>query len=202
MAEIQWTTQEQIDEMTRALEKALQRAEEYEKLEKKYRGAGAGVPGRQSPAGPAPEGSPPERGRRKRAKILSLTGNMLFYGAVAALVFVLASVLYTKARGEVPNLLGYQLYTVQSGSMEPTLRVGAVIVSKTPADPAALTVGDVVTFRTGGGAVVTHRVIQRLEDSGGIQYRTKGDNPVKSPDPELLTPDRVLAIFLFKVPLT
>jgi signal peptidase len=71
------------------------------------------------------------------------------------------------------------------------------------ADPAALKVDDIVTFRMENGVIVTHRIIEVLKDKKGkVTYRTKGDNPINSPDPELLTPDRVIARLVAKIPFT
>lgn len=130
-------------------------------------------------------------------------GTAVFLICVAFLVYTLTSVLMTKNRGEIPSLFGYQLYVVESGSMSPTLKVGAIIISKKPADPASLRVGDVVTYRMLDGSVVTHRVIEALRGAdGSVSYRTKGDNPVNSPDAELLTPDRIIAKMVARVPFT
>jgi signal peptidase I len=55
-----------------------------------------------------------------------------------------------------PRLLGYQVYNVVSGSMEPAIPMGSLIlVDATPAEE--LTAGDVAAFDS-GGSVVAHRV--------------------------------------------
>src|SRR5688500_13738077 len=60
----------------------------------------------------------------------------------------------------VPLLLGWQSLVVYSGSMEPTIPVGSIVVLQ-PVAPAQLQVGDVVTFaRTAEpGVQVTHRIV-------------------------------------------
>lgn len=128
-------------------------------------------------------------------------------GAFGVLILLLAvslvSVLRARSRGEIPNVLGLYLFSIESGSMEPTLPVRSVILSRSPRDPAALHEGDIVTFRTTGGDIVTHRIIAMERDENGkVRYTTKGDNPINSPDPEHLTPDRVIAVFVLKIPLT
>ncbi len=40
---------------------------------------------------------------------------------------------------------------------------------------------------------------QRLE---AFDVTAKGDNPINSPDEELLTPDRVIGLFAAKIPFT
>lgn len=132
-----------------------------------------------------------------------LAGSLLFIVAIVLLSTVLLSVLVTKSSGELPDLLGYQLFEIQSGSMEPTLSVGSIIVTKKPNHTTDLQVGDVVTFESLSGSIVTHRIIEVLEgENGSVAYRTKGDNPKNSPDQDLLTPDRVVAVMLIKIPLT
>jgi signal peptidase I len=132
------------------------------------------------------------------------TGQILFYTVVAALLVVLLGVLVAKSRGQIPSVLGYRMFVVESGSMEPTLKVGAVIVSKSPQDAKAIRTGTIITFRTADGAsVITHRVIEVVSDgAGNIAYRTKGDYTNNSPDKDLVTPDRVIAVFVLKVPFT
>jgi signal peptidase len=172
MAESKYTTPEQIEAMRRELA-----------LYKERGGRGRG----------------PSGGRR----VLKLTGRIVFTAVVALLVYALVSIQTVKSRGEAPEILGLYLFSVESGSMEPTLDIGSVIVSRAVAQPEKLKQNDIVTFKTRAGTVVTHRIVDvRTGADGGVIYRTKGDNPVNSPDEELLTPDRVIALFVLKVPLT
>ena len=99
-----------------------------------------------------------------------------------------------------PNVFGYQIYVVKTGSMIPTFPIGTAIVTKEPEDPEKLDVGTIVTF-VDDGAVITHRIIEVIMDNGEVSYRTKGDHPDNTPDLNLLTPDRVKGIFVFKIPL-
>lgn len=92
-------------------------------------------------------------------------------------VFVLFKVITTK-QGEVPNIFGYSLFRVVTGSMEPQIPVDSlIIVKKTPAEE--LQVGDVISFYSRDpslrGEVNTHRIVEiRLEDRGYV-FSTKGD---------------------------
>lgn len=55
----------------------------------------------------------------------------------------------------LPRLLGYEVYVVVSGSMEPAIPVGsALYVESVP--PEEVEVGDVIAFYD-RGAVITHR---------------------------------------------
>ena len=141
------------------------------------------------------------RAPRPAPRFGRIIGTGVFLLVTMALVFVLVNIWMDKAADRAPDVLGFQIYCVETGSMEPTLPVGTYIVSRIPSDPTALAVGDIVTFLWHtGDKVVTHRIIEVIDSGEAVQYRTKGDNPVNSPDPELLTPDRVRAVYCFTVP--
>lgn len=75
------------------------------------------------------------------------------------------------------RLVGLQVFTVLSGSMEPTYHVGSLIYVK-EVDPFELEAGDVITFMLDEDTVATHRVVEVVpdeEDSSVIRFRTKGD---------------------------
>lgn len=100
------------------------------------------------------------------------------------------------------RLLGFEIYTVLSGSMEPSYKTGSLIYVQKNVDPAELQVGDPVTFRLPGGMPATHRIVEVLpdeEDPTGICFRTKGDANEQA-DPALLSPADVLGRPLFSIP--
>ena len=83
---------------------------------------------------------------------------------------------------------GFEIFIVQSGSMEPAYPVGALVYVK-PADVNELRAGDVITFEMGGGVRGTHRIHDVLMEDGALSFVTKGDsnelpdaNPVKAQD--------------------
>lgn len=95
--------------------------------------------------------------------------------AILLCVGVLSQVL---SKGYV-SVGGYSLFRVVTGSMEPEIPVGALIISR-ETDITEIEVGDIVNFRSKEsgmlGVVITHRVTQRYEDSEGkIFLETKGD---------------------------
>lgn len=139
----------------------------------------------------------------RRRRILGITGRVLLSAMIVLLVWSIISIQLTRGRGDIPNILGFQLFAIESGSMEPTLKIGAVIVSRIPKEAEPLDVNDIITFRTLSGAVVTHRIIEVVrEGDDTTAYRTKGDNPKNSADQELLTRDRVIGVFVARIPLT
>ena len=97
------------------------------------------------------------------------------WGAVTTLL-VVAVVLMTLALVGV-RLVGLQPYVVLSGSMEPTYPVGSLIYVQ-KVDPHILQVGDPITYMVSDNTVVTHRIIQVLEDEtepGTVRFFTQGD---------------------------
>ncbi|MBV8085558.1 MAG: signal peptidase I [Chloroflexi bacterium] len=75
----------------------------------------------------------------------------------------------------LPSVLGYKTYTVLSGSMEPAIHTGAIVVAK-PVKPSTLQVGDVIVYnRSDVSESVTHRIVQRHDDGGKPTFTTKGD---------------------------
>lgn len=74
-----------------------------------------------------------------------------------------------------PLALGHRPLTVLSGSMEPAIATGDVIVVK-PIRPAEARVGNVVTYRDAQGKSITHRVRRvRAARDGKFEFITKGD---------------------------
>ena len=105
----------------------------------------------------------------------------LFNAAAIALilvsVFVLLSVVLTPA-GQVPQVLGYSVFRVMTGSMEPEIREDSLlVVQKTP--PEDIAPGDIISFFSPDpmleGAVNTHRVVRIEKENGRTQFITKGD---------------------------
>lgn len=76
----------------------------------------------------------------------------------------------------LPDMLGWHVYVVRSGSMEPALAVGGMIATRAvPAND--LHVGDVITFadQDQPGVEVTHRVVALNNQDGQLVATTKGD---------------------------
>jgi signal peptidase len=176
-----YTTQEQIDEMRKEILLEKQRMN--------------GIRVSKDSGGDRPA---------KRRAAAKKAGSMIFAAVILLLAANLALVYSARSRGEIPVLMGgFQLFAVESGSMEPTLDVGTLILCRRPRDAGSLKKDDIVTFRTLSGSIVTHRIVEvAVGEDGGAVYRTKGDNPRNSVDPEQLTPDRVLGVFVARIPLT
>ena len=99
------------------------------------------------------------------------------------------------------RLIGYRVYAVLSGSMEPTYHTGALIYVK-EVDTSKIEVGQVITFMLSEDTIATHRVIEVIpdeEDAGTVRYRTKGDAN-DSPDGALVHYKNVIGVPVFSIP--
>ncbi len=75
------------------------------------------------------------------------------------------------------RLFGLQVYTVLSGSMEPTYHTGSLIYVK-PIETADIQAGTPITFMLDENTVATHRVVEVVpdeDDPSTVRFRTKGD---------------------------
>lgn len=110
---------------------------------------------------------------RKRWPAILITA--LLAVAVVICIFVMGQVL---SKGYV-SLGGCSLFRVVTGSMEPAIPVGSVLIAReTPIDQ--IKPGDIVTYRSRepgmSGVIITHRVLSIYEGNGGKLYlETKGD---------------------------
>lgn len=113
-------------------------------------------------------------------------------GILVAAVVVLAALLVGA------RLLGFQVYTVLSGSMEPNYHVGSLVYVKS-ASSDEIKVGDAITFVIESGGKVTHRVTECTENDSGIAYKTKGDAN-ETEDAGLVSYQNVLGKVHFSIP--
>ncbi len=119
--------------------------------------------------------------------LLSIIGALLIYYFASSRLYV------TKGDKYEPF---FSVYTIVSGSMEPTIKVYDVIINTKVNDPKDVKVNDVITFTStsdiSNGKTVTHRVIGVREmDDGGICYVTRGDNNTTE-DPSCATYSNVI----------
>ncbi len=93
----------------------------------------------------------------------------------------------------------WRVDVVSSGSMEPQLLTGSLVVTR-PVEPDAIVVGDVITFRlsTVGENMITHRVIG-IGHSSSLHFLTKGDAN-SYPDPFTVPARNLIGKICFHVP--
>jgi signal peptidase I len=119
---------------------------------------------RLTPVGLEPLPAPAWTKALQRAAIA--LGAALVVGITA--MFVLLSLL--------PRSGLYATYSVMTGSMEPAIHAGSIVVV-TPQDPARVRPGDVivVTSDQPPHATVTHRVTRVIQTDHGPEFKTRGD---------------------------
>lgn len=91
---------------------------------------------------------------------------------------------------------GLKLLVVQSGSMEPTIKTGSVILIK---KQDTYGIGDVISFVEGGKDSTTHRVTKTATINNKEVFSTKGDAN-QAGDREAISIDNVLGKTVFAVP--
>lgn len=102
--------------------------------------------------------------RRKAASVCcSILGTVLLIAVILACVPLM-----------FPRLAGYQVYNVISGSMEPAIPIGSLVLVK-PEEAASIQEDDVIAFysKRDTGAIITHRVVENQIAAGRLV--TKGD---------------------------
>ena len=122
-------------------------------------------------------------------KIWSVTSTVLVVLMVLCAVFLLGS-----------RLLGYRVFTVLSGSMEPVYSPGDLIYVK-EVDPRSVEKGDIITFVMNEQlAVATHRVIDIEEGKDGVLYfQTKGEAN-ETPDVDPVHENNLIGTPQFSIP--
>ena len=120
---------------------------------------------------------------KKKNKRSPLASIFTFVGTLILIVLIAVCIPFT-----VPKLMGYQAYTVISGSMEPEIPVGSLVYVES-VEPREVEEKDVIAFYGGSdsNAIITHRVLENRVIMG--EFITKGDanqeadmNPVEYSD--------------------
>jgi signal peptidase len=117
------------------------------------------------------------------ARFVGGLGNVLLGTLVVAAVILVALQLLAGSGRALPG--GIRTLTVLSGSMEPAIPVGSVVVvGRVGSD--RVRVGDVITFARGragenaSNVYTTHRVVQVVGSGPGVSFVTRGDANAKA----------------------
>jgi len=119
---------------------------------------------------------------------------IIYYIFIAFIVLV-AVLLIISA---FPIAGNYQVMIVQSGSMEPAIKVGSIVIVKPAED---YQIGDVITFGpySKTKSPTTHRIFDIKVVNGQPRYITKGDAN-NAPDQREVSKRDILGKVLFNVP--
>ena len=112
-----------------------------------------------------------------------------------ALIFITLSLLLITVASQKTDILGYRLYLIMSGSMEPTIHVKDAIITKQIDEPQN---GDVIAFEN-GNIITVHRIIKVYTEGDNRLYQTKGDNN-NAEDPGLVQKTQVKGKVLYILP--
>lgn len=138
--------------------------------------------------------------KNKVFRTINIIKNIICWSLVVILVFTMVVFFTARINGSTPSVFGYSIFRVSSGSMEPELMVGDIILDKTVDNPEDLKVGDVITFKSSdyGDLLVTHKVIKApYEENGKLMLQTKGiANEVED---KPISVDNVKGIMICKV---
>jgi len=109
---------------------------------------------------------------------------------IAALVFV------------VPMVIGAQRYTIVSGSMEPGIPVGSLVVVQ-PRQIDDVGMGDVITFQleSGESAVATHRVVGEGRTGDGERLLVTQGDANSTADSAPVQAAQLRGVLVYTVPL-
>lgn len=135
------------------------------------------------------------------ARIFDIAFTVFIYLLAAAIL--IGAIFFAFNTSPDKALFGIRYYTVLTGSMEPTYKVGDMIFVKIT-EPEAINVGDVITFNPSqdSDAYLTHRVTEKYENyegTGVICFRTQGDAN-NSEDSFLIDGSRVIGVVQFGIP--
>ncbi len=110
-------------------------------------------------------------------KIINVIVSLISVCVIVVALMLLITVVFTSG-DNIPNVAGYSMFRVLTGSMEPEIKEGAVIVTKS-VPYADIHIGDVISFFSEDpmlhGSVNTHRVISIENEDGVTMFFTKGD---------------------------
>ncbi len=131
--------------------------------------------------------------KQKTKKTTEVFFKIIYYVVIGAILGV--ALLLVGTRFPIPG--NFQVYVVQSGSMEPTIHTGAVVVIR-KAD--TYQEGDIITFANRGENIpTTHRIVEKEIVNNRPSYTTKGDAN-NAPDGEAVFSSRILGKVLFDIP--
>jgi len=134
-----------------------------------------------------------ERGK----KIRTLIGILLCIVLVLVLIVNITLIVRSYVDPEeVPSFFGYKPFIVLSGSMEPEISAGDLILTKN-VDPKKIKVGDIISFRADETTVVSHRVIE-VSTEEGLTFQTKGDANIGD-DAGIVLPEDLEGLYLFRI---
>lgn len=134
-------------------------------------------------------------------KILTIVGSVLCVILIPILLINITLIAKSYInQDDVPSIGGYLPLIVLTDSMYPDIESGDLIICQT-ADAEDIQERDVISFfdpAGNGTSIVTHRVIDIIQENGQIQFRTCGDNN-NTEDKELVPAEKLVGVYKMRI---
>jgi len=128
----------------------------------------------------------------KFEKIIQFIMNIFLVIASIAMIFSITGFFQLKVLNKTyVNLFGYTVFSVATGSMQPTLNINDIIIIKITDDVKE---NDIITFRE-NNEFITHRVIKNNNET----FITKGDSNNTEDNP--INKQNIIGKFVCKIPV-
>lgn len=120
---------------------------------------------------------------------------------ILMIIFMLLLTIFIKGqinKENYPDLFGYKSMIVLSGSMEPTIMKGDLIIVK-KANSNYLKAKDIIAFRNEDKTITSHRIIKVDKIDGKLYFKTKGDNN-NTMDEDVVVAKDIEGIYVSRIP--
>ncbi len=132
-------------------------------------------------------------------KTLKIILKTFYFLIVIFLIYIGLSLSFTFLKLPV----NFNLFTVQSGSMEPSIHLGSLVFTHPSAE---YQVNDVITFKSPEDSqnsnpkyTTTHRIVQIINSDSKLQYQTKGDAN-STPDTSHVDQNLIIGKVIYSIP--
>ena len=138
----------------------------------------------------------------KSNKIMTIIGIIICIILIPILIINITLIIKSHTnKDDVPKIGGYCPLIVLTGSMEPEIKDGDLIIVK-QIDGNDVKVGDVISFfdpESTSNSVLTHRVTEIINENGSLSFRTKGD--ANNTEDKMAVPeDELVGIYKSRIP--
>ena len=123
----------------------------------------------------------------------------IFENVNTFIIVLLILIIFLSALNHTIFLPNINIYSVQSGSMEPNIPLGSLVIVQKSDN---YEIGDVITVKELSNPIisVTHRIVDINTDNSIVSYVTKGDANDAN-DMDLRFPAEIIGKVIFQLPL-
>lgn len=135
-------------------------------------------------------------------KILKIVLKIAYQILIILCVILTIIILMQKMSNSNRTILGYRIFRVITGSMEPEYDVGVVVICKEVSTNSIKVGDDIVYLGTYGdynGKIIMHSVIKidKDENNNNVNFHTKGLHNASVEDPQI-KPNQIFGVVKFK----